>query len=115
MAINFVTNFVSKNAVILGVFPVFCKQKLGQKSRHSSKKAFLEVSIHTEGGVTMSNCQRCQALLSTNEIAISLRLLGRDGRTLLCRQCLAQKFQVDEEIIDQKIQHYRAQGCPLFI
>ena len=26
---NFVPNFVSKNAVMLGVFPVFCKQKLG--------------------------------------------------------------------------------------
>lgn len=63
----------------------------------------------------MSNCQHCQALLSTNEIAISLRLLGRDGKALLCRQCLAAKFQVDVEIIDQKIQHYRAQGCPLFI
>lgn len=63
----------------------------------------------------MSLCQYCQSKLSTNEIGISLRLLGRDGRKLLCRQCLAGEFKVDVQIIDKKIQQYKEQGCPLFV
>ena len=63
----------------------------------------------------MSQCQYCQSKLSTNEIGISMRLLGRDGRKLLCRQCLAAEFKVDVQVIDKKIRQYKDQGCPLFV
>lgn len=63
----------------------------------------------------MSACQKCSQTLSTNEIGISLRLLGRDGRQLLCRQCLAQDLKIDPQLIDRKIEQFKLQGCPLFV
>ena len=63
----------------------------------------------------MSHCQHCGATLSTNEVGISLRLLGRDGRRLLCRECLAAEFEVDPQLIDRKIEQFKALGCPLFV
>ena len=67
------------------------------------------------GGAAMQQCEYCAQKLSTNEIGISLRLLGKDGHKLLCRSCLAKEFHVDVEIIDKKIQQYRELGCPLFV
>ncbi len=63
----------------------------------------------------MQLCQHCAAVLTTNEIGISLRLLGRDGKNLRCRDCLAKELKVDPEIIDRKIQQFREMGCPLFV
>lgn len=63
----------------------------------------------------MDNCQKCGKKLSTNEIGISLRLLGRDGRRILCRECLAQELKVDPALIDRKIEQFKRMGCPLFV
>ncbi len=63
----------------------------------------------------MATCRDCAQVLTTNEIGISLRLLGRDGKQLLCRNCIAQQFQVDPAVIDRKIEQFRRQGCPLFV
>ena len=45
----------------------------------------------------MRSCQQCSAVLTTNEIGISLRLLGRDGKNMRCRDCLAKELKVDPE------------------
>lgn len=63
----------------------------------------------------MKQCPRCGKTLSTNEIGISLRLLGRDGSRLLCRECLAAELKVEPDVIDQKIRQFKNQGCPLFV
>ena len=63
----------------------------------------------------MEKCQICTKALTTNEIGISLRLLGRDGSRILCRECLAQELKIDPALIDRKIQQFRSQGCPLFV
>lgn len=63
----------------------------------------------------MDICQKCEKKLTTNEIGISLRLLGRDGRRLLCRECLAADLKIDPILIDRKIEQFRQQGCPLFV
>lgn len=63
----------------------------------------------------MSRCQNCSKTLSTNEVGISLRLLGRDGRRILCRTCLSQELKVAPELIDRKIEQFKRQGCPLFV
>lgn len=63
----------------------------------------------------MNTCQHCAAPLSTNEIAISLRLLGRDGKNLRCRDCLAKELKVTPEVIDRKIRQFKEMGCPLFV
>ena len=63
----------------------------------------------------MQVCQHCAKALSTNEIGISMRLLGRDGRALFCRECLAKELKVDPELIDRKIEQFKKMGCPLFV
>lgn len=63
----------------------------------------------------MRQCPHCGKALSTNEIAISMRLLGRDGSRLLCRECLAAELGVSTDVIDRKIQQFKNQGCPLFV
>lgn len=63
----------------------------------------------------MKHCQGCARELSTNEIGISYRLLGKDGKRLLCRDCLARELKVDPAIIDKKIDQYKKMGCPLFV
>lgn len=63
----------------------------------------------------MSNCKECGRILTTNEIGISMRLLGRDGRQLMCRECLARDLKVDPELIDRKIEQFKQLGCPLFV
>lgn len=63
----------------------------------------------------MEQCLNCKQALSTNEIGISCRLLGKDGKRLLCRQCLARELNVDAAIIDKKIDQYKKMGCPLFV
>lgn len=63
----------------------------------------------------MEVCKHCFKALATNEIAISMRLLGRDGRNLFCRECLAKELKVDVAVIDKKIQQFREMNCPLFV
>lgn len=63
----------------------------------------------------MHTCENCGNSLSTNEIGISLRLLGRSGEHLRCRECLAQQLKVDPALIDKKIEQFRKMGCPLFV
>ena len=63
----------------------------------------------------MQVCKNCSKSLSTNEIGISMRLLGRDGKNLFCRECLAKELKVSPEVIDKKIEQFRAMGCPLFV
>ncbi|MBQ8495813.1 MAG: hypothetical protein IJ465_08675 [Clostridia bacterium] len=63
----------------------------------------------------MSRCQQCEREMTTNELGISLRLMGRDGKILLCRECLAARLQVPPETIDKKIEQFKNQGCPLFV
>lgn len=63
----------------------------------------------------MSCCQNCEKTLTTNEIGISLRLLGRDGKRILCRECLSRELKVAPELIDRKIEQFKRQGCPLFV
>lgn len=63
----------------------------------------------------MRLCQQCKKELTTNEQGISLRLLGRDGKRLLCRECLAAELGVDPCVIDKKIQQFKDMNCPLFV
>lgn len=63
----------------------------------------------------MSICQRCAQALSTNEIGISMRLLGRDGKNLYCRECLARELKIPVELVDKKIEQFRRMGCTLFV
>ena len=62
----------------------------------------------------MANCTVCGSRLTNDEIAVSRKLLGVGVTDFYCRACLADKFRVGVETIDEKIRRYRALGCWLF-
>lgn len=59
-------------------------------------------------------CRQCGRPLDGDDIAIYRKLVTRDAITFLCRSCLAGYFGVSEQIIDEKIEQFRRQGCTLF-
>jgi len=57
---------------------------------------------------------RCRKTLSHNEIGAHKRLINRGAEEFLCRECLAEKFRVSPELIDEKIRQFKENGCTLF-
>lgn len=60
----------------------------------------------------MQVCQRCARPLSTNEVGISMRLLGRDGQNLFCRECLAKELKILVELVDKKSNSFEKWAVP---
>jgi len=62
----------------------------------------------------MNTCRSCHAHLANDEIAIYRRLVNRQSVLYLCKSCLADSLGCSVSLIDDKIRHYREQGCYLF-
>ncbi|MBQ8254287.1 MAG: DUF2197 domain-containing protein [Clostridia bacterium] len=62
----------------------------------------------------MAKCQKCEKELSANEIGLHKRLINRGADSYMCITCLARFFSCTEELLREKIVHYRNQGCTLF-
>lgn len=60
------------------------------------------------------DCFRCGTQLSADEIAIYKRMVNRGAAQCLCIHCFAEEFDVTEELIRQKIEHFKKMGCTLF-
>ncbi len=65
----------------------------------------------------MASCRKCQRELSRDERAIYKRMVNKLAaeEELLCKHCLAEMFDVTVEMIEQKIEHFKASGCTLFM
>lgn len=63
----------------------------------------------------MSACFRCGKELTYNEIGAFKKFVNRGASEFLCKSCLAERLDVPVELIDQKIEHFKQQGCTLFI
>lgn len=63
----------------------------------------------------MANCYQCGKELTQNEIGAHKKLVNRGAEEFLCKHCLAEKFRVTPELIDEKIRQFKQQGCTLFI
>ena len=59
-------------------------------------------------------CRECGAPLSSDEFALSRKLINRAAREGFCLPCLARHFQVSEEILWEKIVEFKKMGCTLF-
>ena len=59
-------------------------------------------------------CVRCGAVLTKDDIAMTKKMVNRGAREFCCLSCLAEHFQVTEDILRQKITEFRAMGCTLF-
>ena len=62
----------------------------------------------------MAKCCQCGKELSADEIGAHKKLVNRGAESFLCRECLAEKFQIPPELIDEKIKQFKKQGCTLF-
>ncbi|MCI5650400.1 MAG: hypothetical protein MR332_13430 [Fusicatenibacter sp.] len=63
----------------------------------------------------MSSCCKCGKTLTPNEISAHKKFINRGASEFLCRECLANRLDVDPAFIDRKIEQFKKQGCTLFI
>ena len=63
----------------------------------------------------MNRCIRCGVPLCLDDIGASRKFLGRAVREFMCRECLSRELRVPRQLIDQKIQQFREEGCTLFM
>lgn len=59
-------------------------------------------------------CRCCGRELTPDEIAIYKRMVNRGAIDFLCITCFAAEFGVSEELIREKIRHFKEMGCTLF-
>ena len=59
-------------------------------------------------------CINCKRPLNHNEIALTRKLINRGATEFLCLTCLAERFNVSESLLLEKIEHFKKQGCTLF-
>lgn len=60
------------------------------------------------------HCMQCGRELTHDEIAVYKRMVNRGAKEYLCITCFAKKFKVSEELIWEKIEHFKKMGCTLF-
>lgn len=63
----------------------------------------------------MAVCIKCGASVSQNEIGLTKKLISRDIREYYCLSCLAEKFDVTEARLIEKIEQFKKNGCMLFV
>lgn len=62
----------------------------------------------------MANCKNCGKELENDEIGIYKRMVNRGATEYLCIKCLAEYFKISEDLVREKIEHFRNMGCLLF-
>ena len=58
---------------------------------------------------------KCGKALTHNEIGAHKKFINRGSTSFLCKQCLAKELNIPAELIDQKIEQFKKQGCTLFV
>lgn len=61
-----------------------------------------------------SVCIQCQSPLTADERAIYRKLINRGAREHMCISCLAVYLDCPKELIEEKLQYFKKQGCTLF-
>ena len=59
-------------------------------------------------------CVRCGAPLMKDDVAMTRKMINRGAETFYCLSCLADHFELTEDILREKIKEFRAMGCTLF-
>lgn len=63
----------------------------------------------------MNRCIRCGRELTQLDIGAHKKFINRGAQEFLCKHCIAEKFAVSEELLDQKIEEFKKMGCTLFV
>lgn len=59
-------------------------------------------------------CIKCGKALSGNDVGLTKKLINRGSTEFMCIDCLAAKFKCSRELLEKKIQQFKASGCTLF-
>jgi len=62
----------------------------------------------------MEKCIKCQKILNSDDIGLTKKLINRGAEEFMCIDCLAEKFKVTPERLQEKIKEFKEQGCLLF-
>lgn len=60
-------------------------------------------------------CDKCGKELSKNEVGLNKKLISRKTLEFLCMDCLAEYLGTTREILEEKIEQFRSEGCDLFV
>ena len=63
----------------------------------------------------MKVCVNCDTTLKKDEVALCKKLLGKNTKQFLCLSCLSEYLNTDEEILLEKIEQFKEEGCTLFL
>ena len=63
----------------------------------------------------MKKCESCSNTIEKDEVALCKKLLGKNTKQFLCLRCLGEYLNTDEEILKEKIQQFKDEGCTLFV
>lgn len=63
----------------------------------------------------MKICTNCNKNLTKDEIALSKKLLGKNTKQYLCLDCLSDYLNTDTDILIEKIEQFKEEGCTLFV
>lgn len=59
-------------------------------------------------------CKDCGRPLTSDEVAVTKKLINRGATAFLCVDCLARYFEVKPADIEERIVHFKQMGCTLF-
>ncbi len=60
-------------------------------------------------------CYYCsKEKLSKDEIGLNKKLIHRQIERMMCLACIAAYFETTEEVLKEKIEDFKRQGCALF-
>ena len=62
----------------------------------------------------MSSCKKCGKELTGNDIGLTKKLINRGSVKFMCIDCIAEKFNCPRELLEEKIEQFKAAGCTLF-
>lgn len=63
----------------------------------------------------MKACVKCGKSLMKDEIALNKKMLGKNTKQHLCLDCLSEYLNTDQEILLEKIEQFKEEGCTLFL
>lgn len=62
----------------------------------------------------MDYCIKCGKKLTFNEIGAHKRFVNRGSKEFFCLSCLSNELNTTEEVLLEKIEFLKKQGCLLF-
>ena len=61
-----------------------------------------------------AHCICCGVFLTKDDIGLTRKMINRGATEFFCIPCLADHFQLPENVLRNKIREFKAMGCTLF-